>query len=203
MAAPARVYRQVARASAAQETERKVLEAATRLFAERYYDEVRLEDLAALSGVTVKTLQRRFGNKEGVARAFILGAARHNAALRDQVPAGDAALAIDFVVGMYEAAGDMVMRTLSQDGRVPVVTEMAEAGRALHEAWLKRVFAPLLSRDPKRREAQLALLLVATDVYSWKLLRRDRRLSRARTLELLRQLVDAALLPVAPHHPGA
>jgi hypothetical protein len=67
-----------------------------------------------------------------------------------------------------ELIGDALMRTLSQDGRVPVVTEMAEAGRVLHGEWLERVFGPLLSANPKRREEQLALLLIATDVFTWK-----------------------------------
>jgi hypothetical protein len=38
-------------------------------------------------------------------------------------------------------------------------------------------------------------LVVATDVYTWKLLRRDRRLGRQRTEERIRRLVDAVLTP--------
>ena len=37
------------------------------------------------------------------------------------------------------------------------------------------------------------LLVVATDVYTWKLLRRDRRLSVARTRERMEALVRAVL----------
>jgi hypothetical protein len=113
-------------------------------------------------------LQRHVIPSSECARAFSSAAAQHNATVRAQVPAGDIATALDFIVGMYESIGDALMRTLSQDGRVPVVTEMAEAGRVLHGEWLERVFGPLLSANPKRREEQLALLLIATDVFTWK-----------------------------------
>lgn len=188
-----RVYRQVARAAASEDTERRVMEAASELFAERAYDDVRLEDVAELAGVTSKTIIRRFENKEGLARAFIAAGAKHNAELRAQVPAGQPDVAIDFIVGMYESVGDMVMRTLALDGRVDVVTEMAEAGRTLHWQWLQRVFGPNLSSNGAVRDEQLAALLVATDVFTWKLLRRDRRLSRPATRALVAKLVRAAL----------
>lgn len=190
---PRRTYRQVARAAASQETERRVLEAATQLFAERYYDDVTVEDVARLAGVTAKTVQRRFGGKEGLARAFLEAAGRHNAELRDRVPAGDPALALDFILGMYEPLGDTLMRTLSLDGRIPVVTEMAQTGRLLHRAWLERVFGPLLADDAGLRGSQIAQLLLATDVYAWKLLRRDRGLSRAETRKVLLRVVNDAL----------
>lgn len=190
---PRRAYRQVARAAASHESEQRILEAATALFSENYYDNVTLEAVAERAGVTQKTVLRRFGSKQGLARAFILAGAKHNAELRDRVPAGDASLAVDFILGMYEAIGDSIMRTLALDGRIDVVTEMAEAGRKLHEQWLERVFEPLLSKSPLRRTEQLALLLVATDVYTWKLFRRDRKLEPAQTLKLLQMLADAAL----------
>ncbi|MCA3011714.1 MAG: TetR/AcrR family transcriptional regulator [Myxococcaceae bacterium] len=190
---PRRTYQQVARAHSTQETEHRVVEAATQLFAERFYDDVHLEDVARLAGVTVKTIQRRFGGKEGLARAFLVAAGKHNAALRDRVPAGDPEVAVDFILGMYEPLGDTLMRTLALDGRVPVVTEMAETGRALHWGWLQRVFGPLLSAEQAARQDQLAALLIATDVYTWKLLRRDRGLSPARTRAVLLQFVTDAL----------
>jgi AcrR family transcriptional regulator len=190
---PRRTYQQVARAHSTQETERRVLEAATQLFAERYYDDVHIEDVARLAGVTTKTVQRRFGGKEGLAQAFLTAAGKHNAELRDRVPAGDPALALDFILGMYEPLGDTLMRTLSLDGRIPVVTAMAETGRALHWAWLERVFSPLLAHDVSVRQGQLAQLLLATDVYAWKLLRRDRGLSLAQTRDVLLRLVNDSL----------
>ena len=64
--------------------------------------------------------------------------------------------------------------------------------RRLHRAWVRDTFAPFLATavDP---EALTDLLVVATDVYTWKLLRRDRGLSRDRTEQRMRALVDALL----------
>jgi hypothetical protein len=45
-----------------------------------------------------------------------------------------------------------------------------------HERWVERVFGPLLDPGP-RRHVQVLQLVAATDVYTWKLLRRDRDLS--------------------------
>jgi hypothetical protein len=42
--------------------------------------------------------------------------------------------------------------------------------------------------DRKRRVAQL---VVATDVFTWKLLRRDKGLSRDQTITAIRELVEA------------
>jgi AcrR family transcriptional regulator len=200
---PRRAYQQVARAHSTQETERRVLEAAAQLFAERFYDDVHVEDVARLAGVTTKTVQRRFGGKEGLAQAFLEAAAKHNAELRDRVPAGNPAVALDFILGMYEPLGDTLMRTLALDGRIPVVTAMAERGRTLHQAWLARVFGPLLAPDAATREAQLAQLLLATDVYAWKLLRRDRGLSLETTRDVLFRLVTDALSLTPPPRAGA
>jgi hypothetical protein len=43
------------------------------------------------------------------------------------------------------------------------------------------------------RDEAIDLLVVATDVYTWKLLRHDRGLSRSATQERMRALVDAVL----------
>jgi len=41
----------------------------------------------------------------------------------------------------------------------------------------------------------MALLLIATDVFTWKLLRRDRRLSLEQTRAVVDDLVSVALSP--------
>ena len=66
-------------------------------------------------------------------------------------------------------------------------------GKALHRAWVEEVFAPFLPAARGAREELLDLLVVATDVYAWKLLRLDRGLSRSRTQERLETLVRTVL----------
>jgi hypothetical protein len=55
------------------------------------------------------------------------------------------------------------------------------------------VFAPYLDRAEPDDGPLLDLLVVATDVYTWKLLRRDRGLTRAATEARMLRLVEALL----------
>jgi AcrR family transcriptional regulator len=192
-----RLYTQVARAHAAAETEQRILFAATQLFAETAIDEVRLEDVARLAGVSTRTVKRRFGTRDALARAFIEAAAAQNVEMRNAVQPGDVAAGLAMILDMYELVGDTVMRILALEGRLPFITEMAARGRLIHEAWLERVFGPCCATDPERRAHQLSLLLIATDAFTWKLLRRDRRLSREQTRAVIDDLVATAL-PLRP-----
>jgi hypothetical protein len=57
----------------------------------------------------------------------------------------------------------------------------------MHRDWVRSTFAPVVAG----REDLLDLLVVATDVYTWKLLRRDRGHSRAITEQRMKTLVRA------------
>lgn len=189
-----RTYQMTARAEAAEETARRVLEAATRLLGERLYDEVSLADIAAEGGVTVQTVLRRFGSKEGLADAAI---AHGTAAVREArwaAPVGDAAGAVANLLEHYEAWGDRSVLFLSQADRVPPMKRLTEGGRELHHAWVDHVFAPwLAARSGDDRSRLRARLIAATDVYVWKIVRRDLGFDRATTETTLRELVLAIL----------
>jgi AcrR family transcriptional regulator len=188
-----RLYTQIARAQGVHETERRIIESASALFAEKHYDDVTLADVARRAGVSTRTVLRRFENKGRLAQAFMEAAAQHNSAWRDTVPTGDPDAAVTMLIDMYELVGDTVIRYLGLEGTVQMVGEFVARGRELHRAWVARVFQPLLSRSSPRRDAQFALLMVATDVTVWKVLRRDQKLSKKNTLCAVRTLVDAAL----------
>lgn len=188
-----RRYVQTARADAAAESARRVVEAAGSLLMERWYDDVTLDDIAERAGVTARTIQRRFGSKENLAREFFLSVGQENAALRDRVPVGDVDAALSAIVGMYEEMGDAIVRYLTLELRIPLIAEVIAAGRALHRQWVERVFEPLLPAGDRR--STITLLVVATDVYTWKLVRRDAGHSRRATEELMRRLINEALGP--------
>jgi hypothetical protein len=86
---------------------------------------------------------------------------------------------------------------LAQEQSDATIRTITEGGRAMHRAWVTDAFAPYLPDGDEDREALTDLLAVATDVYTWKQLRRDRGFSRARTEARMNQLVRA-LLPHAP-----
>jgi hypothetical protein len=68
--------------------------------------------------------------------------------------------------------------------------------RRIHRDWVEEVFAPQLA-DLADREELVDLLVIATDVLTWKILRRDSGLDRASTCQRMRRLVTAVLLDPA------
>jgi AcrR family transcriptional regulator len=190
-----RAYRMTARAEAAAATGERVLDAMLALFDERSIDQITLEDVARRSGVTVQTVIRRFGGKDALVVALVERQLARVKSQRDQAPAGDVARAVEVLVDHYEEHGERAMRLLSEEKRDPAIARIADQGRALHAAWCARIFEPALGRlRGSERERRFAQLIAVCDVYMWKLLRRDRGLSRRQTelaiAELLRPLME-------------
>jgi len=173
IAAPRRAYRQSARAAAAEATARRILDAFARQLRERWFDEIRLEDVARESDVTVQTVIRRFGGKDGLLDAMHHRLGEEIRRRREVLP-GDAHGAVESLIEDYEQVGDLILRSLAQEDRYPAVRAMTDIGRAMHREWIGRAFEPWLAPMPAaaRLRAHDALV-VAGDIYVWKLLRRD------------------------------
>ena len=158
------------------------------------YDEVTLDDVAADAGVSVQTVLRRFGSKEGLTRAIASQLHEEVIPQRDAAPAGDVVGALRVLVEHYELLGDTVMQVLRQELRVPVFAEVTAFGRAYHRDGVGRVFAPWLDQRRSEDRARLHAQLVAVcDVYTWFLLRRQTGLSRRSVEDAIRELVEGVL----------
>jgi AcrR family transcriptional regulator len=145
--------------------------------------------------VTVRTVIRRFGGKQGLLAAAAAREMQRERRDRVLAPVGDAPAAVAVLVENYEATGDRVLRMLAEEPRVPGLTPFADLGRALHRDWCARVFAPALAGlTGVERQRRLAQLAAICDVYTWKLLRVDSGLSRRQTelalVELLAPLME-------------
>ena len=189
-----RPYTMRARATATAATRRRLLEAATGLFAERFWDEVTLEDVAGRAGVSVQTLIRHFGTRDGLLTAAADDLRAVIESQRDRAPVGDLEADVRNLVDHYEEWGEpAALRLLAQEERDPVIAAIAQSGRAMHREWVERVFAPLLERRSGAERRRLLARLVATcDVYFWKVLRRDMGLSRRETERAILEAVRAA-----------
>jgi len=183
----------VARAEPKAETERRLLEAAERLFLHRPYPEVRLEDVASAAGVSAPTVIHRFGSKEALLAAAARSIQEQVVGQRRQAVAGDLPAAIANLVEHYERWGDRVVHLLSQEAAVPAIREMTDRGRILHVEWVERIFASWLPTDPSLRRRRLAQLAALMDVYVWKLLRRDQGLTRIETRDAIQETVSVLL----------
>jgi AcrR family transcriptional regulator len=185
-----RRYTMGARAAAAAVTHERILESATLEFLTRPYEQVSLEDVATRAGVTVQTVLRRFGSKEALVAAAAAAGLERVQAERDLAPIGNLVGAVHNLMDHYEEWGERVLRMLAQEEQVPPLRNVVDAGRTLHRRWVERTFAPWLRGARASRGRRLAQLVAVTDVYVWKLLRRDQGLSRSATEQAVFEIVQ-------------
>jgi AcrR family transcriptional regulator len=182
-----RKYTMGARAQAVDATRRRIMDALITLAGERPFVEVTLDAIAERAGVSVQTVLRQFGSRDGLF-AEAMDAAMVDAEDERRTPPGDVAAAVRIVVDHYERRGRTALLMLAQEGYDDVARKATDRGKAMHRDWVRDAFAPATDD-----EALLDLLVVASDVYTWKLLRIDRGHSRSVTERRMHQLVDAVL----------
>jgi AcrR family transcriptional regulator len=183
-----RTYRMDTRRAAAEATRERILSAAVEAFLTRWYDEVTLQDVAAAAGVSGQTVINHFGGKEPLFAAAVARISEEIGARRDRAPAGDLDALIAALIEDYEITGDATIRLLALEHRVEQIAPLLAEGRGYHRDWVRATFG---------RPDLLPELVVATDVYTWKLLRRDQGLSADATRDSVRRTV-LALLALEP-----
>jgi AcrR family transcriptional regulator len=171
-----------ARAKAAEATREKILTSGQAAFEELPVEEITLAWVAKRAGVSVQTVIRHFGTKEGVFMAVLQRAALEMGGDRYVEPGAGVKEIVDVLIDHYERFGDRILRMLSQEQRVTELALLAELGRTYHLEWCKQAFFPSLKGlRGARRERRLAQFVVLTDIYVWKILRRDRAFSVTQT----------------------
>lgn len=187
-----RPYRQRARAEGASRTRESILDAMVSLGMERATVNVSLADVAERAGVSVQTVLRHFGTRDGLFdEALRHGAARIAAERRP--PSRDVRAAISTLFDHYELRGDGVIRLLAQEAFDERVAQVTENGRRTHREWVSQVIAAATEEDVPVSDALVDQVVVVTDVYAWKLLRRDRGLARDEAEDRVRGMVEAML----------
>lgn len=190
-----RSYTLGVRAETRKATAQRILAAARTAFLESPYEDVTLNRIANAAGVSHQTLLNHFGSKEGLFAAF--GEEHHQEiqALRSRVRPGDPRSLVSALMEQYERFGDVNVRWEVLEERSDLVAEGMSEARKHHLGWLEEQFAAWLDIPARERRRRLALLCVATDVKTWKLLRRHLGHGRGATAALMLKLVEAALSP--------
>jgi AcrR family transcriptional regulator len=178
-----RPYRQTARAAAREETRTRILDAASAAVLTRWYDEVTLAAIAADAGVSQQTVINHFGTKDDLLGAAFERLSAELEARRFEPAAGDLPRLVEALVDDYELTGDPTIRALALEGRVPALAPHLAEGRAGHRRWCEEKLGASGDLVP--------LVVAVTDVYTWKLLRRDQGLSRDETARAVLALVTA------------
>ncbi len=186
-----RRYRMTARAEAARATGEAILDAAWSAFRRLPYDRVTLGEIAEAAGVTVQTVIRRFGSKDGLFGAVADREGARIIAART-VPA-DAGLeaALEALIDHYETDGDVITHLIAQEHVVDLIGDVVREGRRVHRDWVETHCRDLLGGiEGVRRTRIVHAAIAATDLFTWKLLRRDLALERADVEATMLELLD-------------
>jgi len=191
MSVAKRPYHQTVRAAASASLRQRVVTAFNGLLLSRWIDEITLDEVAACVGTTRQTVIRLFGGKDGLLEA-VMDLLRAQAVPRTSMPANASArAALEALIAHYEAVGDMVVRFLAQEERHSALRPLLARGRREHRAWVAERFGSMPSGLSEiERERQITRLIVATDIYTWKLLRRDLGKSQDEVLHLMVGIIN-------------
>jgi AcrR family transcriptional regulator len=194
IAANSRPYKQSARSEAAAKTGWRIVEAFLARMSSAWMDEITLNDVAHDAGVTVQTVVRRFGGKEGLTQAAAQHIGSEIGTRLDPLEEGDWRGHVEAIFADYERTGDLILRLLAQEERWLALKPLLGIGRATHRARILKVYRPYLDQlSGQERETRIAALVMLTDVYSWRLLRRDQGLGHAAATRAVIELVGGLI----------
>lgn len=188
-----RSYDMTARAAKAQATKARIRACAVELFCNRPAEEFTLDEIAGRAETTVQTVLRIFGSKDELIYEALEDMAADGVFLRPTAP-GDISAAVGSFFDIYETVGDLVIDRLGEERRRPALKATLDQGRENHRDGVKTVFAPQLERVHGAERAKLlTTLIVMTDVYVWKLLRRDMKMNRSAAEAIVARMIRNVL----------
>lgn len=186
-----RAYDMSNRAAQAEATKERIRQAAVALYAERSLDGFTLDEVARRAGVAVQTVLRAYKSRDRLLLGALSALAIGGRVMKTPAVPGDVAGAATVIFDLYESIGDRVIQLLGDEQRLPELKADIDLGRRGHADWVKEAFAPQLARHDDAARAELFnALMVATDVYVWKLLRRDQNLGRNDAEAVMRRLIN-------------
>lgn len=190
-----RRYVMTARAAKTAATRARIRMSAIQLYRERgAIEDFTLEEVAQRARVAVRTILRAAQSKDELVYAALDSMPGQGIVLH-RTPPGDVAAAVRACFDAYESIGDLQVQRLNTEGHRPALKLALDKGRETHREGLKIAFAPHLDRLQGEARAQLlTILLVATDVYVWKLLRRDMGLGRAAAEAIVVEILNGVMV---------
>lgn len=187
----ARAYDNSRRAERAAQTRERIVEVTEDLLTSQAEQSVTLKAIAEGSGVTVQTVLRHMGSREGCLEGVVERVGARIDAERGGSEPGDIAGALAGLLAHYESTGRLILNLVAQEtGSSELAARAASKGRAYHRDWVLRCFGPHLC-DPS--EVDVDALVAATDLYVWKLLRLDLERSPEAVEAAMTRLVRAVL----------
>ena len=159
------------RSEKAAQTTENIIAATERLLTDRPLEKISLNAIAKESGITVQTVLRHMDSREGCIYAVAERVSSRIEKQRGGSKSGNITEAIENLIEHYEQEGKLVLNLLTQEhSEESFVSEFTAEGRNFHRQWVERCFGPPVSGNETE---VIDALVVATDIYTWKLLRLD------------------------------
>lgn len=185
-----RHYRMQARAETVRANGEAILDAAVAAFSAHPFDVVTLQDVASRSGVSVQTVIRRFGSKEELFAAASRRERERVVAAREVPDGASLEEALKALLDHYEHDGDAVLHFVAQEERTPEIGEVVREGRRVHREWVERHLGSQFAHARgKSRRRLIHAAIAATDLGTWKLLRRDLGLNSQEVAAVMQTLL--------------
>ena len=162
----ARSYRTHRRTAAVDQRRAAAVDATRAILFEKGFDAVTLQAVADRTGVSLKSIVRYFGTREGLFRACMRASIAREESSRVASP-GDVAAIAHTLAQRYRPMADWIVHNAHIEFAYPVMEEWMANVRRSHRDWLATAFAPWLPRKGPVRERRLMALFWATEVRSW------------------------------------
>jgi AcrR family transcriptional regulator len=187
-------YNNTNRRLKAEETKLSIVKALGLLWTQYSINEITLDMIAEEANVTKRTILRKFGSKEGLMNESLSYDPAEISAERDQAKAGDIDDILNTLLSNYEHIGDAAIRTINLESELEIARRIGTKGRMQHYNWCKRVFAPFLpDSESPYFEIQLTSFIAVTEIYLWKLMRKDLKMSRKKTFSVFKNMLEGVI----------
>jgi AcrR family transcriptional regulator len=184
-----RPYDMRVRTAKAKDTADQIRRSAATLYSERSLDDFTLDEVASRANTTVQTVLRIFKSKSHLIIEALCDLSLQGTPVIESEP-GDVVAAVGAIFDLYETIGDALIQRLADELRLSALKPAMDVGRDGHRRWVKTVFAPQLRQyNGVEKKQVFNALVAATDVYVWKLLRRDQALARAAAEAVIRRII--------------
>lgn len=175
----------------AENTRHEIINAFGKLWTRYSINEITLDMVSNEAGVTTRTIMRKFGSKEGLLSETLPALTADIESLRTVTKPGDIDEILQVLLSNYETMGEAAIRTINLEPELEIAREIGREGRELHRRWCIEVFSPYLPKqNTPEFEIQLASFIAATEIYLWKLIRKDLKLSKEKTRAVFKNLIE-------------
>ena len=186
-----RKYDMTKRTNRAEKTKERIIKSTEILLATGPLAEVTLPAIAKGANITVQTVLRQMGSRDGCLRAVANLVYERIDSQRGHTKPGDVESAISTLIAHYETESALILNLLEQatKGETFAKTE-AVRGQIYHRKWVENCFEPLVG---DARQETIDALVAATDIYIYKLLRLEMGRSIKATKAVINRLVRGIL----------